>query len=380
MNAQAKKNPLFQLLDCGQSCWMDNLTRGMIRSGELERRMEKQGLRGVTSNPNIFNKAISGSPDYDDQIQQLAARNLDMKTMYEELAITDVQDACDHLRPIYDSSEGVDGFVSLEVSPWLAHDSEGTMKETRHLSQRVNRPNLFIKIPGSPAGVPAIEQMLYEGININITLLFSVPSYEAVAEAYLRALERRIADDKAVNQISSVASFFLSRIDVLVDQLLFHRIGTNQSRLSERAKSLVGTVAIANAKLAYRSFKEIFSGDRWKALENKGARVQRPLWASTSTKNPDYSDVMYVEPLIGPDTVNTMPEETLDAFADHGRVVENSIERDLAAAHQTLADLEKVGIDFDCVTWQLLNEGVQKFIDPFQNLMATLQDKKAQAS
>jgi transaldolase len=367
-------NPLVQLIECGQSYWLDNLTRGMIQSGRLKKRIVEEGLRGITSNPAIFNKAISNSSDYDAEIRELARRELSAEEVYEELAVKDIQDACDLLRPVFEQSQGVDGFVSLEVSPYLAHDAEGTMREVRRLFNRVNRPNVFIKIPGTAAGLLAIEEMLYEGININITLLFSVERYEAVARAYLTALERRVAEKKPVESVASVASFFLSRIDVLVDQLLQHRIppGTKNGP----AQALIGKVSIANAKLAYQSFKKIFSSSRWKTLEEKGARVQRPLWASTSTKNPKYRDVCYVEPLVGPNTVNTMPEETIAAFAGHGRVKKNAVEDAVVEAAQTMADLERLGIDFRCVAWQLENEGVQKFIEPFADLMRTLSEKR----
>jgi len=368
---------LLKLKDYGQSYWLDNLTRKMIKNGELNKRVSEQGLRGMTSNPSIFNKAITKSEDYDEQIAQLVKQDKSASEIYEALVIKDIKDACDILRPVYDQSNGVDGFVSLEVSPYLALDAEATMEEVRRLFKEVDRPNVFIKIPGTDQCIPAIEQMLYEGISVNITLLFSIKSYEEVAEAYIKALERRFQEGKAVNNVASVASFFLSRIDVLVDQLLQHRIvpGRNTSQ-SSLAQKLFGTVAIASAKLAYQSFKDIFSGNRWEKLAEQGARVQRPLWASTSTKNPNYSDVKYVEPLIGPDTVNTMPEETIDAFSDHGIAEENSVEKHLDEAKQTFADLESVGIDIEKVTWQLVNEGIQKFIDPFDELMKNLSEKR----
>jgi transaldolase len=367
-------NSLLELIECGQSYWLDNLTRQMIQSGALKKRIVEEGLRGITSNPAIFNKAISKSSDYDAQIKSLAQTEVPVEEIYERLAIQDIQNACDLLKPVFSESQGIDGFVSLEVSPYLAHDTEGTMQEARRLFKQVNRPNVFIKIPGTLAGLPAIEEMLYEGVNINITLLFSVQRYEAVAKAYLTALERRVAENKRVENVASVASFFLSRIDVLVDQLLQHRMPPGGK--STPAQKLIGKVAVANAKLAYKSFQNIFSGDHWQKLEAKGARVQRPLWASTSTKNPLYSDVCYVEPLIGPNTVNTMPEETIAAFADHGRIKKNTVEDGLAEAAQIMADLESIGIDFNCVTWQLENEGVQKFIDPFAELMRTIADKR----
>ncbi|HWP59423.1 MAG TPA: transaldolase [Candidatus Acidoferrales bacterium] len=364
---------LTELIECGQSYWLDNLTRDMIQSGALKKRIVEEGLRGITSNPAIFNKAISKTGDYDAQIQALAGSEAPVEEIYERLAIKDVQDACDLLKPVFTDSGGVDGFVSLEVSPYLAHDTEGTMEEARRLFRRVERPNVLIKIPGTWAGVPAIEQMLYEGVNVNITLLFSVERYEAVAQAYIRAMERRASENKPLASVASVASFFLSRIDVLVDQLLQHRMsGKNKPA----AEALLGKIAVANAKLAYQSFKKIFSGPQWEKLKAKGARVQRPLWASTSTKNPQYSDVRYVEPLIGPDTVNTMPEETIAAFADHGRVRRNSVEEGAAESARLIADLERLGIDFDCVAWQLENEGVQKFIDPFAELLKTIAEKR----
>jgi transaldolase len=364
-------NALQQLQSHGQSYWLDNLTRRMIRNGELRRRVREEGLRGITANPATFSKAVTESQDYDEEIGRLVRAVRPVPEIYEQLLVSDVQQACDALREVYDATDGVDGFVSLEVSPYLAHDAESTMKETRRYVALVDRPNLFIKIPGTAAGVPAIEQMLYEGVNINITLLFSIPSYEAVAQAYIRALERRMNEGQSL-RVASVASFFLSRIDVLVDQLLSHRF---KPGADDMAKQLLGKVAIANAKLAYQSFKRLFSREGWKKLESNGARVQRPLWASTGTKNPDYSDVRYVEPLIGAQTVNTMPEETIKAFADHGKVLENSIEADLNQARRVFDDLERIGIDFRCVTWQLENEGVQKFIDPYDKLMKALEEK-----
>lgn len=370
-------NPLLRLMTCGQSYWLDNLTRDMLTSGELHKRVTEQGLRGVTSNPATFHKAIVGSREYDAQIRQLVDEGRETTTLYEHLVVTDIQHACDILRPVFDASDGVDGFVSLEVSPYLAYDTIGTMQETRRLFTAVGRPNVFIKIPGTPEGVPAIEEMLYEGIPINITLLFALKDYEAMAQAYIRALERRVAEGKPVHNVASVASFFLSRIDVLVDQLLGHRISPSRtSRNTPRPEQLLGKVAIANAKLAYQSFKCLFGSVRWHALEAQGARMQRPLWASTSTKNPLYHDTRYVEPLIAPHTVNTMPAETIVAFADHGRVVDNAIEADLDEVYRILRDLECVGIDLHCVTWQLQNEGVQKFIDPYDALMQALAAKR----
>jgi transaldolase len=368
---------LLELITHGQSYWLDNLTRGMMTRGELQHRVTEQGLRGITSNPAIFHKAITDSDDYDAQIKRLVSAGVELQELYEQLVVTDVQHACDILRPVYDASDGLDGYVSLEVSPYLAHDTSGTMEEARRLYHAVGRPNVFIKIPGTPEGVPAIEEMLVEGININITLLFAITDYEAVAQAYIRALERRVAEDKPVHMVASVASFFLSRIDVLVDQLLEQIIQSSEdAETRAHAEDLLGKVAIANAKLAYQSFQRIFSGERWQTLADQGARVQRPLWASTSTKNPRYRDVRYVEPLIGYSTVSTMPDETIEAFADHGVIVANSIEADVEEAREVLRQLSEIGIDLNRVTQQLQHEGVQKFIDPFDALMQALEEDR----
>ncbi|MHB1216101.1 MAG: transketolase [Thiobacillus sp.] len=362
---------LLALVEHGQSYWLDNLSRSKITRGELDRRVRDEGLRGITSNPAIFHKAISGSHDYDDQIRAAFAAGRPVAGVYEDLVVSDVSAACDALRPVYDQSDGLDGYVSLEVSPHLAHDTAASIDEARRLHAMVARPNLFIKIPGTLAGLPAIEQCLFEGININITLLFSVPRYEAVAEAWLRALERRLEAGQPLAGIASVASFFLSRIDTLVDDLLAHRFGTAHEA---QARSLLGKVAIANAKLAYQHFQRMVESERWQKLEAAGAQVQRLLWASTSTKNPDYRDVMYVEPLIGPHTVNTLPDKTIAAFADHGQVA-TTLEDGVDAARQTMESLDALGIDFAQVATQLENEGIQKFIDPYDAIFAALQDK-----
>jgi transaldolase / glucose-6-phosphate isomerase len=370
-------NALLELINYGQSYWLDNLTRKMIKSGELKKRVAKEGLRGNTSNPAIFNKAISSGNDYDQQIKKLVGEKKTIGEIYDALTVKDVQDACDILKPVYDESNGLDGYISLEVSPYLAHDSGGTMNDARRLYKAVNRPNCFIKIPGTKEGVPAIEQMLYEGININVTLLFSIAGYEAVANAYVNALERRMAEGKPVNNVASVASFFLSRIDILTDQLLGHLIIPEKNTGNDpRPEHLLGKAAIASAKLAYQSFKRIFSGDKWQKLAEKGASVQRPLWASTSTKDPLYNDIKYVGPLIGKDTVNTMPEVTIAAFADHGKIEADAVEKDIDEAEKVFGDLKKIGIDIDFITDQLVNEGIQKFIDPFDNLMVTLSKKR----
>lgn len=364
--------PLMQLIDYGQSYWMDDLSRDMIRDGELERRVRQEGLRGITSNPTIFRDAITKGTAYDTQIRKLADAGRSVEDIYQALVVTDVRDACDLLHPVYVESNGVDGFVSLEVSPYLAHDTQGTLDEARRLVHAVDRPNVFIKIPGTLAGVPAIEQLLYEGFNINITLLFAVDRYEAVGLAYVRSLMRRAAEKRSVSGPTSVASFFLSRIDVLVDELLGHRLGV--AGLKPPPEDLLGKAAIANAKLAYQSFKQIFAGADWETLAQRGAHVQRVLWASTSTKDPKYSDVRYVEPLIGPYTVNTMPRKTISAFADHGRVGA-TVEQDVDDARRVLRGLAQLGINFEHVTWQLLNEGIQKFIDPFDALRDAIAEK-----
>lgn len=367
---------LNELINYGQSYWLDNLTRGKIKKGEIKKRVAEQDLRGITSNPSIFNKAISKGKDYDEQIKKLVKDKKGVQEIYEALTVKDVQDACDILRTVYDESDGTDGFVSLEVSPYLARDTDGTIEEARRLFSKVNRPNCYIKIPGTDEGVPAIEQCLYEGININITLLFSIQSYEAVAWAYIKALERRLDEGKDIKKISSVASFFLSRIDVLTDQLLGHYIIPEKTTGEPRPENLLGKAGIASAKIAYQSFLNIFSEERWQRLFNNGAKVQRPLWASTSTKDPLYSDVRYVEALIGPHTVNTLPDDTIDAFADHGKIYENSIERGVDEARRVFEDMRKTGIEIDFVTRQLVNEGIEKFIKPYDNLMKTLAEKR----
>ena len=364
------------LLRHGQSYWLDSLGREMIRTGELELRVREQGLRGVTSNPAIFHKAISAGSDYDEQIEALTEAGASVEEIYESLVVTDIREACDILRPVYDESEGVDGYVSLEVSPHLVHDTEGSLTEARHLWTVVDRPNLMIKIPGTPAGVPAIEELLYEGVNVNVTLLFAVEAYEEVARAYLRALLRRAAEGKPLHSVASVASFFLSRIDVLVDGLLSHRV--RASAASPAAQDLYGRAAVASAKLAYRSYLHLTAQPEWQSLVGAGARPQRLLWASTSTKNPLYDPVRYVEPLIGRDTVNTMPEVTIEAFASVGRVLPDAVEREVGESESVFTDLAALGIDMSAVNEQLLAEGAQKFVDPFDALLAGLALRRAE--
>jgi transaldolase / glucose-6-phosphate isomerase len=374
---EPQASPLQRLIEYGQSYWLDNLTRRLIVSGELEE-MVGQGLRGVTSNPAIFEKAMSSGEDYDAQLRELAVTDCSVPEIYERLVTRDIQQACDILRPVYDASEGEDGFVSLEVSPHLAYDGERTMAEARRLWLAVDRPNLLIKVPGTAHCVSAVQELLFEGININITLLFSESQYQAVAEAYLQALERRLKAGRPLRTVNSVASFFVSRIDLLVDQLLSHRMRPEETNLEGvRPEELIGSIAIANAKQAYQGFKQIASSDRWKHLSSRGARVQRLLWASTSTKDPLYSDVRYIEPLIGPKTVNTMPLETARAFARQGLPSENAVEKDLVDACCAMASLLGVDVDFDQVSEQLQSEGVQKFIEPFDKLMAGLANKRS---
>jgi transaldolase/glucose-6-phosphate isomerase len=363
-------NPLVELLQHGQSYWLDNLSRELIRGGELRRRVEEEGLRGVTSNPAIFHKAISKGDAYDEEIASLVADGASVGQIYERLVVTDIREACDILRPVFDSSDGLDGYVSLEVSPRLVHDTDGSIAEGRRLWAAVDRPNLMIKIPGTAAGVPAIEELLYEGINVNVTLLFDVPAYDEVARAHLRALHRRSDEGRPLAGVASVASFFLSRIDVLVDSLVGHRI---DARLDAGGPArLLGTAAIASAKLAYRSFEEHYAGAAWDELSAAGASVQRLLWASTSTKNPLYDPVRYVEPLIGPDTVNTMPEVTIEAFAAYGTVEADTIRHDVEGATAVFEALDALGIDMVSVAAQLVNEGAEKFIGPFDALLAGL--------
>ena len=368
-------SPLQELTRLGQSVWLDYIRRGILDNGELERLIRESSVRGVTSNPAIFEQAIARSDDYDDELEMLAAEGAEALEVYETLAIADIQRAADLFRGIYDETGGTDGFVSLEVSPELAHDTEGTIAEARRLWSMVDRPNVMIKVPGTDEGLPAIEQLLAEGLNINITLLFSLEGYERVMEAYLAALERRASAGQPLDRIASVASFFVSRVDTAVDKLLEAK-AANATSDEERAhiRSLLGRGAIANAKLAYRRFQEIFGSPRFGALREKGAHVQRPLWASTSTKNPEYSDVLYVEELIGPDTVNTMPLATLEAFADHG-IAQRTVDQDIEGARRVISQLEELGIDFAGVTHQLQVEGVEKFVEPFRHMLEKIDEK-----
>ncbi len=359
-------NPLSQLHQLGQSVWLDYIDRELLTSGELMRLIEEDGIRGVTSNPTIFDKAISGSDAYDPQIKELARSDpsMSVEALYENLAISDIQQATDILRPTYDESEGADGYVSLEASPRLANDTDGTMAEVRRLWKLVDRPNLMIKVPATKEGIPAIEALLAEGYNINITLMFSMDHYEAVANAYLQGISRA----PAALRLASVASFFVSRVDTKADKAL-EQIGTAE------ALALRGKIAVANSKLVYRRFREIFDGKQFAELRSKGARVQRVLWGSTSTKNPDYSDVLYVEPLIGPDTVNTMPPATIDAFRDHGKP-SVAVQDDIGEEEARVAQLKALGVDLDQITEELQEEGVRAFADSFEHLLQTIDDKR----
>jgi transaldolase/glucose-6-phosphate isomerase len=362
-------NPLKGLLTYGQSPWMDYIRRDLLTSGQLKKYIDNDGLRGMTSNPAIFEKAITGSNLYADIMASPDAKKLDANGVFEKIAFRDVQDACDIFKPVYTESKRRDGYVSLEVSPFLGFDTQASLAEARRLWKAVDRPNVMIKIPGTPEGVPAIRQALEDGININITLLFAQSAYEKVAEAFLSALEARAAKGQDISHIASVASFFVSRIDTLVDGTIDEKLKSatdpGQKALFE---SIRGKVAIANARLTYKKYQELFSGPRWNALATKGAQTQRLLWASTSTKNPKYRDVVYVEELIGADTVDTIPPATFDAFRDHGKL-RPSLTENVDAAAKTMADLAKAGISMKEVTDKLMIDGVKLFSDAFKTLL-----------
>jgi len=369
----AKANPLKELLNYGQSMWLDYIRRDLFTTGKLKQMIADDGLRGMTSNPAIFEKAIGESSLYDDMLKSLASRaDLDTTARFEQIAIPDIQDAADTLRPVYDSSQFRDGYVSLEVSPYLARKTQETIAEARRLWKAVNRENVMIKIPGTAEGLPAIRTAIGEGININVTLLFAQEVYVKVAEAYIAGLEDLAARGGNLKKEAGVASFFISRIDSLVDGLIEAKLKTTtDSQQQALLKSLLGKVAIANGKLTYQRYQKIFSGPRWEALAAKGAQTQRVLWASTSTKNPAYRDVLYAEELIGPDTVDTMPPATIDAFRDHGRV-RNSLTEDVPAAQKTMDDLAKVGVSIKEVTDKLTDDGVKLFADAFDKLLAAV--------
>ena len=356
-------NPIKELTTLGQSIWYDNIQRELLENGELAAMIERGDIRGVTSNPSIFQKAIADSNDYDDALKPLLADGWDVEKIFWELAVKDIQDACDIFTPLYKESEGSDGYVSLEVSPYLANDSEGTIKEAKELWARVNRPNLMIKIPATKAGLPAISQAIAVGINVNVTLIFSIARYREVMDAYLAGLEERVLAKESLEHVHSVASFFISRLDSIIDD-----------QLPENSP-LRGKIAVANAKLAYEAFQQVFSDVRFGKLQLVQANYQRPLWASTSTKNPAYPDTLYIDELIGAATVNTVPPKTLDAFKDHGTAAA-TLNADLDLAHQAVADLEKVGISLDQATQNLEDAGVKSFADAFTGLLETIKDRK----
>ncbi len=370
---QAQNNPLKQLAEYGQSPWLDYIRRDLFTTGELKRLIEEDGLKGMTSNPAIFEKAI-GSEYYKDSIAKLALEEgLSAVSLYEKLAIEDIQTATDALIGVYEVTDKRDGYVSLEVSPTLAHEGEGTLKEARRLWKAVDRPNLMVKVPATDVGYDAIKQLISEGININVTLLFSQEAYRKVAEAFVAGLEKRLEEGKELSHVASVASFFVSRIDSLVDSQIGEKLKTaTDDGEKSLLRSLQGKVAIANAKMAYRAYEEIFSGERWEKLANNGAQTQRVLWASTGTKNPEYSDVLYIEELIGKDTVNTIPPATWDAFRDHGKLRE-SLTENVEEAEQTLKNLEKVGISLEAATDKLLVDAVRLFVEPFDKMIAAVE-------
>jgi transaldolase len=368
-----EKNPLLKLQDYGQSIWLDFIRRGMLESGELQALIEEDGLRGVTVNPSVLDEAIRQTDDYQEALEELAAEGKTPREMYEALAIEDVQRAADLFRPTYDRTDGRHGFVSLEVSPRLAYDTEGTIERVRYLWEMLDRPNVMIKVPATQEGLPAIEQLTADEINVNVTLLFGLPRYREVSDAYIRGLEERLSVGKPVDRIASVASFFLSRINVLVDPMLEEMIEAGGTK-GEKAARIRGETAIASAKLAYQIYKQIFEDGRFRAAANQGARVQRLLWASTSTKNPEYSDIKYVEPLIGPKTVNTMPLRTIEAYRDHGDPAPR-LEEGVEKAQETLEILDELGIDIDEVTAQLEDEGVEKFVASYDQLMEALEKR-----
>jgi transaldolase / glucose-6-phosphate isomerase len=369
-------NPLAELAKAGQSVWFDQMERKLITTGKLKKMIDEDDLRGLTSNPTIFEKAIGGTEDYDGQLRQVASQNKTRDEIYDELVLEDIANAADTFLPVYKKTHGGDGFVSIEVSPLLARDTKGTISEAKRLFTRLGRPNVMVKIPATPEGIPAIEESIASGININITLIFSNDVYHQVMEAYLRGLERRVAGNLPIGDIASVASFFVSRIDTQADKQIEARIAQAKDANEKRElESLLGKVAIANAKVAYQEFKKIFGGERFERLRAKGASVQRPLWASTGTKNPKYSDVMYIDSLIGPDTVNTIPPATYTAFKDHGKVV-MTLEKNVDEARDVLAKFAKFGFSLDKITSQLTEDGVKSFDESFYSLMATIEARR----
>jgi transaldolase len=364
-------NPLAQLSKLGQSPWYDQMTRSLVSQGTLKKMIEEDGLRGLTSNPTIFEKAISGSKDYEDALRGLVSKGAELAEIYDALVVEDIASAADVFGPVYESTNGEDGFVSIEVSPLLAEDTAGTVKEAKRLHAKLGRPNVMIKVPATPEGLPAFEELISEGISVNVTLIFSVDVYAHVIEAYLKGLEKRAAKGGALNRVASVASFFVSRIDTAVDKKLDEIAKAGRPEAAE----LAGKAAIANAKLAYEKFEQAFSGARWEKLSAAGAQVQRPLWASTGTKNPKYSDVLYIDALIGAHTVNTMPPATFDAFRDHGNPVV-TITDDLQGAHQLFDRLKEFGIDLTAVTLELTAAGVKSFSESYNTLIAVIERRR----
>jgi transaldolase len=370
-------NHLLEIKQYGQSIWMDNLTRDLIQSGELKQLVETRGIAGITSNPAIFQKAIAGNAIYDKSIEAGIRANKSLDQIYEDLVFEDIRNACDILMPVYKQTNGLDGYVSIEVPPSIAHDTEATIREAKRYYATLDRPNVMIKIPGTNEGLPAVEAVIAAGINVNVTLLFSVQSYVGCAEAYIRGLEARVAKGEDISKIASVASFFLSRIDSNIDDRIDEKLkGIDEMDAREKLLAIKGKIAIANAKIAYQEYKKIVESDRWQALAAKGAKVQRLLWASTSTKNPDYSDVMYVDELIGPETVNTLPPNTIDACDDHCNV-DSRIETHVSEAYHLIESLKDPDIDInlDEVMAELLVDGIDKFVKPFESLMGSLKDK-----
>lgn len=372
------ENNLYKLTALGQSVWFDDINREAITSGKLARLIQQYNVTGGTSNPTIFEKAFSGTSAYDEQFRTLAQERSSAEEIQDVLALTDVQLAADEFRDVFERTDGKDGYVSLEVAPGYAHDTEGTKSETRRLFQALDRPNTMIKIPGTPEGVPAVEQCLFEGINVNITLLFSVESYEAVLEAYVYAMEKRLASQLPVSGIASVASFFISRVDTMADERLEKLAEQASGDEKARILSLRGKLGIANAKLAYQKYLEMTGSDRWKRLAAAGASVQRCLWASTSTKNPEFKDTLYVDTLIGPDTVNTLPEDTVYAFAEHGIAAE-TLTDDVVEAEQLVRDLEAVGLNLHALADDLQREGVEKFAKSYNDAIAAIKERSRQA-
>ncbi len=368
-------NTTLQLLQAGQSVWYDNIQRSLLENGEMAGMIQRGEIRGVTSNPTIFMNAITKSQEYDHSLQPLIQSGQEAEDIFFHLAIEDIQAATDLFLPLYRESKGGDGYVSLEVSPYLANDTEKTLSQAKKLWAQVNRPNLMIKIPATKAGLPAISGAIAAGVNINVTLIFSLVRYGEVMDAYLKGLEQRVAAGLPIDSLASVASFFVSRVDTNIDKRLQAQLDSDSAH-ADIARTLFGKAAIANARLAYAEYKKVFTSERFLKLKAHGARVQRPLWASTSTKNPAYRDVMYVEELIGPDTVNTVPPQTLTAFLDHGQV-RSSLEKDLPGATKVIADLEAIGISMDEVTYELEVEGVKSFADAFTVLLDAIKAKTA---